>query len=143
VYQLNSNIIDVQILPGKHLISYYNDSSNVRLYIDGILIINQISTNVLTLSTSQGPGFVLGSRMSTESPVSQSSWLKFVPFFFHLRNTTSSWSFNNVTSQQTSTVVLLNSSTVNGSNWNTVVVSVNAYAANSLTWVSNFITNCN
>jgi len=143
IYQLNSNIIDVQILPGKHLLSYYNDASSVKLYIDGILLINQISTNVITLSTSQGPGFVLGSRMSTESTPTQASWLKFVPFLFHLRNTTSTWNFNNSISQQASTVVLLNSSTVNGSSWNSVTGSLNAYAANSLTWTSSFMTNCN
>jgi hypothetical protein len=138
--QRNARILSSSIQAGKHLVSYYNSINGVLLYVDGLLVDSSTSTEYLSLVTTNEAGFVLGARMSELG--GQDQWLKFVPFFFHLRNTTSSWNFNVSITQQTSTIILLNNQTVSGNMWNSTVGSLNAYAAGTTSWITNYISIC-
>jgi hypothetical protein len=133
------------ILPGRHLVSYYVSTSAAALYLDGVAVGTKSgSFGVPTLSTAYGPGFTVGSRLSNESPPGPNQWLKFAPFFFHLRNTATptAWSLDTSTIKQTSTLAFLEASGVSGSSWTSTGGGLQAAAQDGLAWTSDYMVGC-
>lgn len=144
INQGTTSQITFTLVPGKHLISYYSGLSQLNIFSDGILIYQTNITSTINLSPSNGPGIVLGSRLSNESPPDNNTWLKFIPFFFHLKNeATNTFILSNVVNAQTSTILLLNDTTYSNNSWNSLVGQIQPYATDNMQWITNFVLNCN
>ncbi len=129
--------LEAPLTPGRHLVSYYASATAHALYIDGVLVAAVGGSGAApTMVTTQGPGFTLGSRMSNEVPPGEAHWLKFAPFFFHLREAApSTWSFVGATTAQPTSVVFLDTPGVSESTWASSVGSYIAAGQDGLTWV--------
>ncbi len=127
------------IAPGRHLVSYYANTTSRALYIDGALVAEGAGTGTSPrLAATNGPGFRLGARMSDESKLTEQTALTFAPFFFHLREASPAvWSFAGATTASAESVVFFDAAGALGSSWTSSVNSDHvAQGQGGITWTS-------
>jgi hypothetical protein len=108
------------ITPGRHLVSLYVGNGTQALYVDGALRASgSIAQKALVLGNTKGPGFALGRSQNGESTPSADAWLRYAPFFLHLRDrgTPSAWSLADATNAGAESRVYLDAKGVSSGQW--------------------------
>lgn len=141
---MGASKLDVPLTPGTHLASYRVDAKTVALFLDGALVAQGLGTGGPTpeLITRCGPGIVLGGRISYwwESTIDKpGAWLRFAPFFFHLRDAdpaqpATRFDLDAVTSRGARTRLLFDATGAAKDTWTARDGIHKGYARNGATW---------
>ncbi|MBI4820963.1 MAG: LamG domain-containing protein [Deltaproteobacteria bacterium] len=144
---MGSERLTAHVEPGTRLISYRATPRSVALYVDGVLADSAPGTSSIPeLVARCGPGLVLGQRLSYWwEENKRDSWLRFAPFFFHLRARASdelTWSSSGVFGLSDETVLLFEPAGVARDSWQSMDGVDEAYPNEGMTWVDPIFTEC-
>jgi uncharacterized repeat protein (TIGR02543 family) len=141
--------LNATLAPGRRLVSYHVRPGHHALYVDGVLVASGTgatsTVNVGSGIAGGGPGFTIGSRLSEETPPGPDAWLRFAPFFFHMRDISPSsaqWSLQEATTTQARSLVYFDASGVSGTSWSSAVGGRTAVSQAGATWTSDYSQGC-
>lgn len=123
--------LEATLPKGTYLVSFHATQSATALFVNGQRVADGPgATSAIELAGENGPGMVLGSRISywweTATPR-----LRFAPFLFHLREGKSAaadWSLAAATQSGPDTLLLFREQGVSGNAWTAVTGPQTAYA---------------
>lgn len=124
---MTATAISMQLtLPGRMLVSYRVSATAGELWVNGVLVGTSTGSGTAPeLITKCGPGFNLGQRISYWwEGAPPGAWLRFAPFFFHLKDkmpAAGSWSLTETVQKTSRSVMLFDSTQVSGDAWTDLV----------------------
>lgn len=118
---MTNQIVATPIAPGKHLASVQLNPLGLRLFLDGIEVSAAGPPSTNELLDACGPGMIVGQRISYWwEAVTRAPWLQAAIFLVHLREgivDTKSYSVEAATTPQPNTVLLFDTTGIDGSRW--------------------------
>jgi hypothetical protein len=122
--------LTAKLQKGTFLVSYHLTQSKSALFLNGILAAEGTGApSVIELAAENGPGLVLGSRISYWWE-SANKKMRFAPFLFHIRDGIHSdtWSLAAATESGPDTLLLFRDQGVTGNAWTAVTGPETGYA---------------
>ncbi len=142
-----SPALEARLAPGTHLLSYRATTSASALFIDGELTDSGTGTSTTPALLGRcGPGVVLGQRLSYWwEPGKRDVWLRFAPFFFHLRELSedpSRFDLEVATTPSARSVLLFEPSGAEATSWRSSISSHVAAGLDGSTYVEDAFGRC-
>ncbi|MSP24336.1 MAG: hypothetical protein EXR75_04065 [Myxococcales bacterium] len=140
--------LEFRVAQGSHLLSYRVSTAERALFIDGVGVASAAASLLvprLGHGPAGAPAAVLGHTWYWGLEVRKPYWLRFAPFFFHMRDASvpsDAFELATATTKQDSTLMLFHGATATDTEWKAEFGPQNAYAAGGTKWVGDVDANC-